>query len=73
MVTGKFEEVQDFVTMWNYSYDIMMLNVSDKIWQTLSDEDKAILNPVGRKPARLKSLLPEKLIMTSEKSWRMPV
>lgn len=48
MVTGKFEEVQDFVTMWNYSYDIMMLNVSDKIWQTLSDEDKAIFESCGQ-------------------------
>ncbi|MCI2056153.1 MAG: DctP family TRAP transporter solute-binding subunit [Oscillibacter sp.] len=48
MLTGKFEEVQSYVTMWNYSYDIMMLDVSDKVWQTLSDEDKTLLEECGK-------------------------
>ncbi len=47
MLTGKFEEVQSYVTMWNYSYDIMMLDISDRIWKTLSDEDKALFEECG--------------------------
>ena len=48
MVTGKFEEVQKYVTMWNYSYDIFVLNASGKVWNSLSDEDKAIFDECGR-------------------------
>ncbi len=48
MVTGKFEEVQKYVTMWNYSYDIFVLNASGKVWSSLSDEDKAIFDECGR-------------------------
>lgn len=47
-VVGKFEEVQDYLTEWNYSYDVLLLNVSDKVWQKLSDEDKAIFEACGR-------------------------
>ena len=48
MVTGKFEEVQKYVTMWNYSYDIFVLNASGKVWDSLSDEDKAIFDECGK-------------------------
>ena len=48
MVTGKFEEVQKYVTMWNYSYDIFVINASGKVWDSLSDEDKAIFEECGK-------------------------
>lgn len=48
MVTGKFEEVQKYVTMWNYSYDIFIINASGKVWDSLSDEDKAIFDACGK-------------------------
>lgn len=48
MVTGKFEEVQKYVTMWNYSYDIFVINASGKVWDSLSDEDKEIFDACGK-------------------------
>lgn len=48
MVTGKFEEVQKFVTVWNYSYDIFVINASGNVWNSLSEEDKAIFDECGK-------------------------
>ena len=68
MVTGKFEEVQKYVTMWNYSYDIFVLNASGKVWDSLSDEDKAIFDgSAARRPARPRSLLPVRLTTASDR------
>ena len=48
MKAGKIQEVQKYVTEWNYAYDPLVLSVSDKIWNSLSDEDKAIFEQAGK-------------------------
>ncbi len=35
--------------MWNYSYDPILLSVSKNLWDSLSDEDKAIFKDAGLK------------------------
>lgn len=40
--SAKITEVQKYLTMNNYSYDPLILSVSKKTWDSLSDEDKAI-------------------------------
>lgn len=40
--SGKIQEVQKYMTIWNYSYDAIALCASGKLWESLSDEDKVI-------------------------------
>lgn len=40
--SGKIQEVQKYMTIWNYSYDAIALCASGKLWDSLSDEDKVI-------------------------------
>lgn len=40
-------EVLNYGTQWNYSFEYIILSVSDKVWNTLSDEDKAIFEECG--------------------------
>lgn len=40
-------EVVDYLTLWNYSYDPLFLTVSQKLWDSLSDEEKQIFNEAG--------------------------
>ena len=40
--TNKIHEVQDYLTMWNYSYDVLVFSVSQKTWDGLTDEEKVI-------------------------------
>ena len=35
-------EVVDNLTLWNYSWDPIFLSVSEKLWNSLSDEEKVI-------------------------------
>ena len=46
-VTSGVAEVTDYGTEWNYSYEPIILSVSDKVWNTLSDEDKVIFAECG--------------------------
>ncbi|MGA5690871.1 DctP family TRAP transporter solute-binding subunit [Cytobacillus pseudoceanisediminis] len=41
--SSKLQEVQKHVTMWNYSYDPLILGMNKKLYDSLSDEDKQIL------------------------------
>jgi len=41
--SSKLQEVQKHVTMWNYSYDPLILGMNKKLFDSLSDEDKQIL------------------------------
>lgn len=45
--TAKIQEVQKYMTIWNYCYDPIVLSVSGNIWNTLSDEDKAVFEAAG--------------------------
>jgi tripartite ATP-independent transporter DctP family solute receptor len=44
----KIYEVQKYLTIWNYSYDAIILSLSNKVWTSLSDEDKAIFKKAGK-------------------------
>ena len=42
IVSSKIYEVQSYLTRWNYAYDCLVMSCSQKLWDSLSDEDKAI-------------------------------
>ncbi len=46
--SAKIQEVQKYCTIWNYSYDPIALSVSNKVWNRLSDADKAIFVQAGK-------------------------
>lgn len=41
-------EVSDYLTLWNYSYDPIFLTVSEKLWNTLTDEEKQIFKDAAK-------------------------
>lgn len=45
---GNIQEVQKYMSMWNYAYDAIVLSVSNKVWDQLSEEDKAIFAEAGK-------------------------
>jgi tripartite ATP-independent transporter DctP family solute receptor len=46
--SAKIQEVQKYISIWNYSYDPVALSVSKKVWSSLSDEDKKIFDEAGK-------------------------
>ena len=46
--SAKIQEVQKYMTIWNYCYDPIILSVSGNIWNKLSDDDKAIFDQAGK-------------------------
>ena len=42
--SGQIQEVQKYLTAWNYSYDPLVLSASSKLWSSLSDADKEIFS-----------------------------
>lgn len=42
LFTQKTLEVVKFISLWNYSYDPLYLSVSQELWASLSDEEKAV-------------------------------
>lgn len=49
IASGKIYEVQKYMTRWNYAYDCLIFTSSDKLWNSLSDEDKAIFQDAATK------------------------
>ncbi|HSK67893.1 MAG TPA: DctP family TRAP transporter solute-binding subunit [Candidatus Limnocylindria bacterium] len=47
--SNNIQEVQKFISLWNYSYDPILLAVSQDLWNSLSDADKAIFQEAGQK------------------------
>lgn len=45
--SAKFQEVQKYISLWNYSYDPFAFSVSGKVWKSLSDADKALFESAG--------------------------
>ncbi len=45
---AKIEEVQKYMTIWNYCYDPLVLSVSKKTWKRLSDADKKIFEDAAK-------------------------
>lgn len=48
-ITQKDAEVVKYCTIWNYSYDPVLFCASEKLWSSLSDEDKTIFSECGQK------------------------
>ena len=46
--SGKVNEVQKYMTIWNYSYDPIVLSVSQQVWDSLSDADKAVFEQAAK-------------------------
>lgn len=40
ILSQRIAEVQEYLTLWNYSYDALMMSCNKKLWDSLSDEDK---------------------------------
>lgn len=49
--SSKLEEVQDYITMWNYSYDPLVLGMNKKLFESLSDADKEMFQRLGKEAA----------------------
>ncbi len=40
--SSKLEEVQEYLSLWNYVYDALLMSASTKTWERLTDEEKVI-------------------------------
>lgn len=49
--SSKLQEVQEFITMWNYSYDPLVLGMNKKLYDSMSDEDKELFDRLGKEAA----------------------
>lgn len=46
--SSKLQEVQKYLTLWNYSYDPIVLGINKKLYDSLSDEDKKMFDRLGK-------------------------
>ncbi len=60
LLTQKTLEVSKYLTMWNYSYDPIYFCVSNKLWNTLSDEEKTIFKEAAVEAMQLQKDLARK-------------
>lgn len=51
--SSKIQEVQDYLTVWDYSYDPIIITASAKVWDSLSDEDKEIFHRAGEEAGKI--------------------
>lgn len=49
--SSKLDEVQDYITLWNYSYDPLVLGMNKKLFDSLSDEDQELFERLGAEAA----------------------
>ncbi|CAM5222036.1 Tripartite ATP-independent transporter DctP family solute receptor OS=Ureibacillus acetophenoni OX=614649 GN=SAMN05877842_102197 PE=3 SV=1 [Ureibacillus acetophenoni] len=49
--SAKLNEVQNYLTLWNYSYDPLVLGINKELYDSLSDEDKALFDRLGKEAA----------------------
>ncbi|WP_349829135.1 DctP family TRAP transporter solute-binding subunit [Brevibacterium litoralis] len=42
--SSSLQEVQPYLTLWNYSYDPLILGMNDELWDSLSTEDQEIVS-----------------------------
>ena len=45
--SGKIQEVQKYMTIWNYAYAPIILSCSSQLWDSLSEEDREIFQQAG--------------------------
>lgn len=51
IASSKLEEVQDYLTLWNYSYDPLVLGMNKKLYDSLSDADRELFDRLGKEAA----------------------
>lgn len=49
--SSKLQEVQKYITMWNYSYDPLVFGINKKLYDSMSDEDKGLFDRLGKEAA----------------------
>ncbi|MGI8384015.1 DctP family TRAP transporter solute-binding subunit [Robertmurraya sp. P23] len=49
--SAKLNEVQDYITMWNYSYDPLVLGINKKTLESMSQEDQELIKKLGAEAA----------------------
>lgn len=49
--SSKLNEVQDYITMWNYSYDPLVLGINKDLFDSLSKEDQDLFIKLGEEAA----------------------
>ncbi len=49
--SSKLNEVQDYITMWNYSYDPLVLGINKDLYDSLSKEDQELFKKLGKEAA----------------------
>lgn len=49
--SSKLNEVQDYVTMWNYSYDPLVFGINKDLFDSLSEEDQEMFTRLGLEAA----------------------
>lgn len=49
--SSKLNEVQDYLTMWNYSYDPLVLGINKKLFDGMSEADQELFAKLGKEAA----------------------
>nr|WP_106779915.1 DctP family TRAP transporter solute-binding subunit [Lysinibacillus timonensis] len=49
--SSKLDEVQEYLTLWNYSYDPLVLGINKELYDSMSDDDKALFDRLGSEAA----------------------
>lgn len=49
--SSKLNEVQDYLTLWNYSYDPLALGMNKKLFDSMSEEDQELFTRLGKEAA----------------------
>ena len=52
IVSSKLYEVQKHITVWNYSYDALILGMNKKVWDSLSVTDQAIIKQAASEASK---------------------
>lgn len=49
--SSKLNEVQDYITMWNYSYDPLVLGINKDLFDSMNKEDQELVTRLGAEAA----------------------
>lgn len=49
--SSKLNEVQDYITIWTYSYDPLVFGINNKLFESLSEEDQELFTKLGAEAA----------------------
>lgn len=49
--SSKIDEVQEYLTLWNYSYDPLVLGINKNLYDSMSEEDQELFKRLGEEAA----------------------